>query len=95
MAGRRASGDVARAGVSVSGAETLADCARRGLGIIQKPRYSAAADLAAGHLVEILAASPPPPSPVAIYFPRDRHLSPRVRAFIDWTTQVFRQATAS
>lgn len=81
--------------VSVSGAETLADCARRGLGIIQKPRYSAAADLAAGHLVEILAASPPPPSPVAIYFPRDRHLSPRVRAFIDWTTQVFRQATAS
>jgi DNA-binding transcriptional LysR family regulator len=75
--------------ISVSGADTLAHCARRGLGIIQKPRYSAAEDIEAGRLVELLNDTPPPPSPVSVFYPRDRYLSPRVRVFIDWTVQAF------
>ncbi len=76
--------------VKVGGALTLSHCARLGLGIIQKPRYSAADDLAAGHLVEILSKTPPPSSPVSILYPRDHQLSPRVRAFIDWAVEAFR-----
>ena len=75
--------------ITVSGADTLAHCARLGLGIIQKPRYSAAEDLAAGRLIELLKDTPPSPSPVSIFYPRDRHLSPRVRVFIDWAVKAF------
>jgi DNA-binding transcriptional LysR family regulator len=75
--------------ITVSGADTLAHCARLGLGIIQKPRYSAAEDLAAGRLIELLSDTPPAPSPVSIFFPRDRYLSPRVRVFIDWAVKAF------
>lgn len=77
------------ASVTVSGAETLAHCARLGLGIIQKPRYSSADDLAGGRLVELLKDTPPPSSPVSVFYPRDRHISPRVRAFIDWAAKAF------
>lgn len=75
--------------VTVSGADTLAQCARLGLGIIQKPRYSAAEDVEAGRLVEILNDTPPTSSPVSIFYPRDRYMSPRVRVFIDWAVHAF------
>lgn len=78
--------------VEVSGAETLAECGRLGLGLIQKPRYSCADDLARGRLVEVLGSTPPPPLPVSILYPRARHLSARVRAFIDWTERALKDA---
>ncbi|KZL15099.1 HTH-type transcriptional regulator DmlR [Pseudovibrio axinellae] len=75
--------------VTVSGAEAYAQCACLGLGIIQKPRYSAAEDLKAGRLVELLKDTPPTSSRVSIFYPRDRYLSPRVRVFVDWAVKVF------
>lgn len=77
--------------VTVNGADTLAHCARLGLGIIQKPRYSAAGDLKAGRLIEILQKTPPPTSPVSILYPKGRYLSPRIRAFVDWAISAFRR----
>ncbi|MBB4003675.1 LysR family transcriptional regulator [Aurantimonas endophytica] len=67
-----------------TGAETMVSAARLGLGIIQVPRYRLADDLMAGRLVEILADTPPSPSPVSVLYPRHRQLSPRVRAFLQW-----------
>lgn len=75
--------------VTVNGADTFAHCARLGFGIIQKPRYSAEDDLKNGHLIEILQDTPPPTSPVSIFYPKDRYLSPRIRAFIDWAILEF------
>lgn len=75
--------------VTVSGAETFKEAARRGLGLIQVPRYSLAADLAAGTLVELLADFPPEPLPVHVLYPHSRQLSPRVRVFIDWLAGEF------
>lgn len=68
----------------VTGAETMLAAARRGLGLIQAPRYGMADDLAAGRLVEVLADYLPQPMEVAALFPRDRQLSPRLRVFLDW-----------
>ena len=73
-----------RPALVATGAETMIAAARLGLGLIQAPRYHLAEDLAAGRLVEVLAGAPPPPSPVSVLYPRDRHLSPRVRPFLDW-----------
>lgn len=75
--------------VTVTGAETNFMLARLGLGLIQVPRYHAAADLAAGTLVEVLRDYPPTPSPVSLLYPHNRQLSPRVRVFIDWAAKTF------
>ncbi|WP_418884948.1 LysR substrate-binding domain-containing protein [Aurantimonas endophytica] len=72
------------AALLTTGAETMVSAARLGLGIIQVPRYRLADDLMAGRLVEILADTPPSPSPVSVLYPRHRQLSPRVRAFLQW-----------
>ncbi|WP_145572879.1 LysR family transcriptional regulator [Yersinia mollaretii] len=75
--------------LSVTGAESFVAAARLGLGMIQVPRYHIAPDLAAGTLIEILPEFPPPPMPVSFLYPHSRQLSPRVRIFSDWLSQLF------
>lgn len=70
--------------VSVTAAESYVAAAKLGLGLIQVPRYHAAAALAAGELVAVLPEFPPAPTPVSLLYPRNRQLSPRVRVFMDW-----------
>ncbi len=77
--------------VVVNGAESLVEAARRGLGIIQAPRYHLRADLANGTLAPLLPSFPAPPMPVSLLYPRNRQLSPRIRVFIDWFSQAFTQ----
>jgi DNA-binding transcriptional LysR family regulator len=75
--------------VSVSGAESFVAAARLGLGLIQAPRYHLESDLAAGSLVTVLDDYPPTPTPVSLLYPQRRQLSPRVRVFIEWVSQIF------
>lgn len=76
--------------LTVGGAEAYAAAARAGLGLIQAPRYRLEADFRSGTLVEVLAGAPPTPTPVSVLYPRAKHLSPRLRAFIDWLAGRFR-----
>lgn len=69
-------------------AATMVSAARLGMGIIQVPRYHLVDDLKAGRLVEILADTPPSPSPIYVLYPRHRQLSPRVRAFLQWVGDI-------
>ncbi len=69
---------------TVSAASTNASLAKLGLGLIQVPRYRVEHELLTGALVEILADWPPPKSPVYLFYPKGRQLSPRVRMFMDW-----------
>ena len=80
------------AAVSVNGAESFVAAARRGLGLIQVPRYHVEEDFARGTLVPVLPQFPPSPSPVSLLYPRNRQLSPRVRVFVDWLARVFAKA---
>ncbi len=73
--------------VLVGGADTSAEAARLGLGLVQAPRYRFAGDLASGRLVEVLPDFPPTPTPVSVLYPSSRQLSPRVRVFIDWLVE--------
>lgn len=75
--------------LSVNGAESMKEAARRGMGIIQVPKYSLREDLEQGRLVNILPQFPPGSMPVSLLYPRNRQLSPRVRVFIDWMVQEF------
>ncbi|MFH1805747.1 MAG: LysR family transcriptional regulator [Pseudomonadota bacterium] len=78
------------ASVSVTGADLYMAAGLAGLGLIQVPRYRVIEDLRAGALVEILPEYPPEPMPVSVLYPQNRQLSPRVRAFADWLTALFR-----
>lgn len=75
--------------VTVNAAESYVAAARLGLGLIQVPRYHVEEDLARGTLVPVLPDCPPSPTPVSLLHPRNRHLSPRVRVFIDWVMRAF------
>ncbi|HEY0290448.1 MAG TPA: LysR substrate-binding domain-containing protein, partial [Pseudomonas sp.] len=78
--------------VSVFGAEIYAASAIAGIGIIQVPRYRVAEQLQGDLLREVLPECPPPPMSVSVLYPHNRHMSPRVRAFVDWVSECFAQA---
>jgi DNA-binding transcriptional LysR family regulator len=78
--------------VTVNNSDTFTDLARHGYGLIQVPRYRLTHDLAAGTLVEVLTETPPSPTPVSVFYPQNRHTSPRLRVFIDWVSDIFASA---
>lgn len=80
------------ASVVVNGAETYTAAARAGLGLIQVPRYRLDADFRVGTLVPVLPDTPPTPTPVSVLYPRAKHLSPRLRVFIDWVARQLRES---
>ncbi len=52
-------------------------------------RYSLEAELESGHLVEVMPRFRARPMPVSILYPHRRHLSRRVRVFMDWLAERF------
>ena len=78
--------------LSVFGAEIYAASAISGLGLIQCPHYRMETQIAQGLVQEILTDTPPPSMPVSVLYPHNRHMSPRVRVFVDWLEEVFAQA---
>lgn len=77
-----------RSRVSVSSTEAYLAACRAGLGLIQVPRAGLGSLLAAGELEEVLPAWKPAPMPLSIVYSHKRHLSPRVRVFVDWLANV-------
>jgi DNA-binding transcriptional LysR family regulator len=62
-----------------------------GLGIIHTFSYTVRAAIARGELVPILTDWRPPAYPFHVLYPPNRHLSNRVRVFIDWLVERFAQ----
>lgn len=60
-----------------------------GLGVTQIPAFEVAGHLASGELVELLTDWSPPPIPVYAVYPPNRHLSAKVRAFVEWAVELF------
>ena len=60
-----------------------------GLGVIHTFTYTVQPHIARGELVPILQDWRPPRYPFHVLYPPNRHLSNRVRVFIDWLTQLF------
>jgi LysR family transcriptional regulator for bpeEF and oprC len=64
-------------------------CGTMGLGLIRAASYVVKPGLEDGSLHEVLPAFHGPSEPISIMYPRNRHLSPNVRAFIDWCIETF------
>jgi DNA-binding transcriptional LysR family regulator len=69
--------------------EMLAAAAVEGIGIALEPDFIVGADLAAGRLVRILKDYAPTPTGIYAVYPSRRHLSAKVRAFVDFLAERF------
>jgi DNA-binding transcriptional LysR family regulator len=70
-------------------AEVLRDAAVRGRGIALLPTFIVGADLQAGRLRTILSEYKAPEIAICAIYPETRHLSVKVRAFIDFLVERF------
>lgn len=77
--------------VAVNSADGYLAACEAGYGLVQTPYYHAAQHLEEGRLVEVLGHFPAPKLPLAVLYPPHRHLSTRVRVFIDWLVELFAQ----
>lgn len=69
--------------------EALAVAARQGYGIIVQPTFIVGDDLKTGRLVRLLPEYRPAESPISAVYPHARHLSAKVRSFVDFLASRF------
>lgn len=58
-----------------------------GLGVVALPSYMAEPHMARGELLPVLPDWQLPPMPMHVMFPPNRHMSQRLRVFIDWVVE--------
>jgi DNA-binding transcriptional LysR family regulator len=75
--------------MQASSGDFLANAAAHGLGIVLQPTFLAAEAIRRGNLVAVLETVQWPVSPAYAVYPPTRHLSYRVRAFIDFLAERF------
>ncbi len=76
--------------VSVNEGNALLAAALAGLGIIQTFRFMAQSHLDNGELVSLLQDWQPPSEQMYVVYPSNRHLSAKMRVFIDWAIETFK-----
>lgn len=76
-----------RLAVNEANAHTAAVLA--GLGVSQVALFGAAPHLRSGELVQVLADWTRPAIPLHIVYPPNRHVSAKVRAFVEWVVDLF------
>ena len=70
----------------------LAALTVEGLGVVFEPDFIVAPEVRAGRLVRLLPDYEPARSPIAAVYPSRRHLSAKVRTFVDFLAERFAQA---
>jgi LysR family transcriptional regulator for bpeEF and oprC len=78
--------------VAVNETELYIKLCLDGHGLMQLAEVLVTQHLQTGALVEVLADKRPAPVPVSLLYPHHRYLSPAMRAFTDWTTELFSSA---
>jgi DNA-binding transcriptional LysR family regulator len=72
--------------------DVLAEVAARGAGIVFEPAFIVGPDVRAGRLVPLLQEFTPPPVPIYAVYPSRKHLSAKVRRFVEFLVERFAQA---
>jgi LysR family transcriptional regulator for bpeEF and oprC len=80
---------VGRYSVSVNDSNAHTSALRAGLGVSQTGLFAVKHLLDSGELVEVLPDWGRPSIPVHVVYPPNRHLSAKVRAFVDWAAELF------
>jgi LysR family transcriptional regulator, regulator for bpeEF and oprC len=72
----------------VNDTDAYVACALEGLGLIRAGSYMVLEHLKSGRLQRVLTKYPAPSYPLSVMYPKNRHLSPTVRAFVDWISEI-------
>lgn len=80
--------------VRVDDTDAYVEAGIAGLGLIRVASYMVREHLAAGRLIRVLEAAHAEPEPISMLYPHSRHLSPTVRAFVDWSSAVVARASS-
>ena len=80
--------------IRVDDTDAYVEAGIAGLGLIRVASYMVQEHLAAGRLVRVLEAAHTEPEPISVLYPHSRHLSPTVRAFVDWSSAVVARASS-
>ncbi|WP_159591301.1 LysR family transcriptional regulator [Chelativorans xinjiangense] len=75
--------------VSVNEAMTYVTAARAGMGVAQAPRFMVEDAFRAGALQPVLTEWNRDAMPIYVVFPPNRHLSNKLRVFVDWIAALF------
>ncbi|TMV85776.1 LysR family transcriptional regulator [Thioclava sp. BHET1] len=78
--------------ISVDDALTYLVAAEAGHGVVQAPRFVVQAALREGRLQPVLSDWSRDPMPIHIVYPPNRHVSNKLRVFVDWVAGVFSTA---
>lgn len=70
----------------------VAEVAARGAGVVFEPAFIVGPDVRAGRLVPLLQDFEPPPMPIYAVYPSRKHLSAKVRVFVDYLALGFAQS---
>lgn len=81
--------------VALNDGEAYAAAGLAGLGVMHAPSFLVDDALADGRLVRLLEGWTTDPLPVYVMYPQNRHLSAKVRAFVDWVAELFARSTDS
>jgi len=79
-----------RGDLSFTDGAAICDAACAGYGLMQAHEFFADAPLAAGALEPVLDRFAPDADPIWLVYPPTRHLSPKVRVFVDFISAQFR-----
>lgn len=77
--------------LTVDNTEAYVTAALAGFGLIQAPLYTLHEHLQHGELIEVLADYRPTPTPISVVYPHNRHLSGKVKVFVDWLIATLRR----
>jgi LysR family transcriptional regulator for bpeEF and oprC len=75
--------------VALNDGEAYAAAGLGGLGVVHAPSFLVDDALADGRLVRVLEDWTTDPLPVYVMYPQNRHLSAKVRVFVDWVAELF------
>ena len=75
--------------MAATSGDFLSNAAAHGMGIVIQPTFIASQAIRSGNLVPVLTEFTFPISPAYAVYPPTRHLSYRVRAFIDFLAERF------
>lgn len=83
-----------RGNMSFSDGGALCEAVCAGYGLAQLHNYYLDTEIARGKLVSVLEEFKPKADPIWLVYPPTRHLTPKVRAFVDFMTAKFRTSRA-
>ena len=80
--------------ISVNDTDAYVAAGVAGFGLIRVASYMVRKHIAAGRLVRVLDNIEAPTEPISVLYPQSRHLSPAIRAFIDWCSEMIAKEAA-